>query len=442
MQNAKWGTSVVGSRMNVQEIKACRICGGERLALVASLGEQCVSGAFLACKSVTPEVPLVVVRCQRCGLVQLQHSVPPELMYKKYWYRSGVNQTMREHLKGIVEEAKARVKLEARDMVLDIGCNDGTLLEAYGVTPGPYDTIQMMGMDPAANMIELALAKGLPVVCDFFSAERYYSMMNKNQKPKIITSIAMFYDLEDPNRFVADIKEILHPEGIWVLEMSYLPTMLERNSFDTICHEHLEYYHLEPLEEMLLTNDLELVDVSLNDMNGGSFRVTVMHDDRLSEDAEGQERLQQMRADEMMLGLDSDGPYMNFRRNIEKVKCDVQLFLKSAKEAGKVVHGYGASTKGNTILQFCAVTQDLLPVIADRNESKWGHFTVGTNIPIISEAESRAAKPDYYFVLPWHFMAEFRMRETEFLARGGRFVLPLPMLAIDPGPTWTKCIAS
>jgi SAM-dependent methyltransferase len=413
--------------MNVSEIKACRLCDGTKLALVASLGEQCVSGAFLACKSVLPEVPLTVVRCLGCGLVQLQHSVPAELMYKKYWYRSGVNQTMRDHLKGIVDEAKGRVELKPGDMVLDIGCNDGTLLEAYGIRPGP-DTVQMMGMDPS-NMVQLALEKGLPVVCDYFSAESYGRMTS--QKAKIITSIAMFYDLEDPNRFVADIKKILHPDGVWVLEMSYLPTMLERNSFDTICHEHLEYYHLEPLELLFAANKLYVMDVTKNEMNGGSFRLTVKHADVPTDDEdEGYERISRMRAEEMMLALDTDGPYMNFRRNIEKIKGDVRMFLGGVKEAGKVVHGYGASTKGNTILQFCDITPELLPCIADRNESKWGHYTVGTNIPIISESESRAQKPDYYLVLPWHFMAEFRMRETEFLARGGRFVVPMPRLQV------------
>jgi len=414
--------------VNVKAIVACRLCGETALAEVVSLGEQSISGAFLACKSVQPEFPLELVRCRKCGLVQLLHTVPPELLYKKYWYRSGVNQTMRDHLAGIATEARARVKLEPHDMILDIGCNDGTLLQAYGIRPGP-DSQQLMGMDPASNMIQLALDKGLPVVCDFFSAERYHSMTSR--KAKIITSIAMFYDLDDPNQFVADIAEVLAPDGVWVLELSYLPSMIGLNSFDTICHEHLEYYHLEPLEQLLARHGLWAIDVTKNDMNGGSFRITVMHDDILSEDADGQERLQQMRADEVMLALDTDGPYSAFRQNIQKIRGDVQLFLRGAKDAGKLVHGYGASTKGNTILQYCGVTPDLLPAVADRNEAKWGHFTTGTNIPIISEHESRSLWPDYYFVLPWHFMGEFRNREKDFRDRGGRFVVPVPRLTVE-----------
>lgn len=423
-------TPETNEEIKFKAITCCRICGSTSLPLVATLGNQCVASAFLACKSVLPEVPLILVRCTDCGLVQLLHTVEAGQMYKKYWYRSGVNQTMRDHLAGIAKEAMSRVKLEPHDMILDIGCNDGTLLVSYGIKPSG-EGIQLMGMDPAANMCELALAKGMPVVCDFFSADRYYSMASN--KSKIITSIAMFYDLDDPNKFVEDIAKVLHPDGVWVLEMSYLPTMLERNSFDTICHEHLEYYHLESLEILLEKHGLGSVDVSRNDMNGGSFRITVRHRHHVNDMGvtnESSKRLNQMRADEFMMALNSDGPYMNFRRNIEKIKAEVKLFLKGAKEAGKLVHGYGASTKGNTILQFCGVTPDLLPAIADRNESKWGHFTVGTNIPIVSEEASRAAKPDYYFVLPWHFMEEFKQRETEFLASGGRFVVPMPNLAV------------
>lgn len=426
-------TPETNEEIKYKAITCCRICGSTSLPLVATLGNQCVASAFLACKSILPEVPLIVVRCNQCGLVQLLHTVEAGQMYKKYWYRSGVNQTMRDHLAGIAKEAMGRVKLEPHDMILDIGCNDGTLLASYGIKPGP-DSVQLMGMDPAANIIQLALDKGLPVVCDFFSADRYFSMMN--QRAKIITSIAMFYDLDDPNKFVADIAKVLHPEGVWVLEMSYLPTMLERNSFDTICHEHLEYYHLEPVEQLVAQHGLHVIDVTKNDMNGGSFRLTVMHKYNFTWSGwpDLVNRVNQVRADELMNALDSDGPYMNFRRNIEKIKADVQLFLRSAKEAGKLVHGYGASTKGNTILQFCGVTPDLLPAISDRNESKWGHFTVGTNIPIVSEEASRAAKPDYYFVLPWHFMDEFKKRETAFLARGGRFVVPMPNLTVITDP--------
>lgn len=406
----------------------CRICGSKALATVASLGEQALSGAFAKPEGKPPvqrRVPLTLVRCdptgdeRGCGLVQMRHSVPPQVLYSSYWYRSGVNQTMRDNLAGIAQTAEQLAGLQAGDLVLDIGCNDGTLLKAYR-TPG----IQRLGIDPS-NVVEHARAAGLQVVNDFFSAVALRSVYPE-QKPKVITSIAMFYDLENPHLFVRDIKESLHEQGIWVLELSYLPTMLEMNSFDTICHEHLEYYSLAPMERLFVEHDLEVVDVTLNNINGGSFRIFVGHAGRISPSAEAKARLQQLRLKEFEMALDTDAPYAVFRKNIKQIRKDLLAFLKKAKAQKKLVHGYGASTKGNTILQYCGITPGLVPAIADRNEDKWGSSTIATNIPIISEEESRKRRPDFYLVLPWHFIEEFKKRERDFLARGGRFLLPMP----------------
>lgn len=408
----------------------CRICGSKSLTPVVSLGDQFIAGAFTGPDGNPPmkrRIPLDLVRCDpaleqnACGLVQLKHSVPPKVLYRSYWYRSGINQTMRDNLAGIAHAGEDAVKLQAGDLVIDIGCNDGTLLKSYK-TQG----LRILGFDPATNIVEYAKANGVPVVNDFFSAEALRRVY-PDEKPKVITSIAMFYDLENPHKFVGDIKSILHERGIWILELSYLPTMLEMNSFDTICHEHLEYYALAPMERLFAEHDLEVLDVQLNFMNGGSFRIFVGHKGKLAKlSDEAQERVQNLRVQEFELALDTDQPYEIFRKQIEKIKKDVLDFLKKAKKAGKLVHGYGASTKGNTILQYCEITPDLMPAIADRNKDKFGSFTIGTHIPIISEEESRKQKPDYYFVLPWHFIDEMKKRETEFLARGGKFVLPMP----------------
>ena len=409
---------------------SCRICGSRALTPVVSLGDQFLSGAFAKPNGVPPvqrRVPLDLVRCDpaldenACGLVQLRHSVPPNVLYASYWYRSGVNQTMRDNLAGIANAAEATVKLKSGDLVLDIGCNDGTLLKSYK-TKG----IKRLGIDPS-NVVEHARAAGLQVVNDFFSAAALRSAY-PTQKPKVITSIAMFYDLENPHAFVRDIKSSLHEDGIWVLELSYLPSMLEMNSFDTICHEHLEYYSLAAMERLFAENGLEVWDVMLNDVNGGSFRIFVGHTGRVKPTEEARLRVQQLRLKEFDMAIDTDAPYATFRKEIELLKKQTLAFLKKAKAQKKLVHGYGASTKGNTTLQYYGITPDLMPAIADRNEDKWGSHTIGTNIPIISEEDSRKLKPDYYFVLPWHFINEFKRRETEFLARGGQFVLPMPKL--------------
>ncbi len=413
--------------------QTCRICGSPALTPVVSLGDQYISGAFAGPDGRPPvqrRTPLELVRCdpakdqQACGLVQLRHSVPPKVLYRSYWYRSGINQTMRDHLASITRMAASIAQPNAGDLVMDIGCNDGTLLKSYQ-TPG----LKILGFDPATNIVAYAKANGVPVVNDFFSAASF-RQASPDQKPKIITSIAMFYDLENPHSFVGDIKSILHEQGVWILELSYLPSMLEMNSFDTICHEHLEYYSLAPMERLLAEHDLEVLDVTLNDINGGSFCLAVGHAGRVNPTEAARERVQELRLKEFEMALDTDAPYAEFRKNIVKIKKDLLAFLKKAKTQKKLVHGYGASTKGNITLQYCGITPKLLPAVADRNPDKWGSHTIGTNIPIISEEDSRKKKPHYYLVLPWHFIDEFKQREQEFLAHGGKFLLPMPTVRL------------
>jgi len=410
--------------------QTCRLCGSRALTPVVSLGDQYIGGAFAKPDCTPPvqrRIPLDLVRCDpaldqdACGLVQMRHSVPPRVLYASYWYRSGVNQTMRDHLAGIAHMAEEIAGLKAGDLVLDIGCNDGTLLKSYRT-----EGIKRLGIDPS-NVVAHARAAGLQVVNDFFSASALSSAYPE-QKPKVITSIAMFYDLENPHAFVADIKDSLDEAGVWVVELSYLPSMLEINSFDTICHEHLEYYSLAPMERLLAEHGLEVIDVTLNGSNGGSFRVAAGHAGKIKPSDEARERVQQLRLREFEQAYDTDAPYALFRKNIGKIRKDIRAFLKKAKAQKKLVHGYGASTKGNTTLQFCGVTPDLLPAIADRNPDKFGTRTVGTNIPIISEEASRKLKPDFYLALPWHFIEEFKKREHEFLKRGGKFVMPMPQV--------------
>lgn len=408
----------------------CRICGSQALTPVADLGPQFISSLFGGPGGDPPikrRIPLELVRCDpshdqnACGLVQMLHTVPPRVLYHRYFYQSGINQSMRGHLASVAALAEQFIPLHAGEIILDIGCNDGTLLSSYS-TPG----LRLLGIDPS-DVALMAREKGLCVVNDFFSTQAFRSVYSED-KARVITSIAMFYDLEDPHAFVADIAACLRDDGIWILEQSYLPSMLQRNSFDTICHEHLEYYSLATLERLFGEHGLEVLDVRLNDVNGGSFQLVVGHAGKHPRHPERAKRVQDLRISEFELALDTDEPFARFRKNIETIRRDLKEFLTQARKEGKLVHGYGASTKGNTTLQFCDLTPDLLPAIADRNPRKWGTKTIGTNIPIISEEDSRAAAPDYYLVLPWHFLEEFKERESAFLARGGRFVICMPQV--------------
>lgn len=408
----------------------CRICGSSELLPIVDLGEQCIGSLFV--KGEVPPFllqpyPLQLVRCSgkdSCGLVQLKHTISPSVLYSHYGYQSGINERMRANLLDIVSQTEKLVGLKNGDTVLDIGCNDGTLLCSYQ-TQG----LDKLGFDPAQNIAAIAKGKKLNVINDFFSFETY-TKARPNVKAKVVTSIAMFYDLEDPSKFVRDVASLLADDGVWVIEQSYLPFMLARNSFDTICHEHLEYYSLKQIEWMLDRENLRIHKIEFNDINGGSFRLFICPSRLKAVEQLESFEINKIRENEKVLGLNTNAPYNAFRESSLKVGKDLRNLLIELKELGKSVYIYGASTKGNTILQFCDIDQNLIMKAADRNPDKWGRVTLGTNIPIISEEQARAENPDYFLVLPWHFFEVFKQREEAFLKRGGKFILPLPEVQI------------
>jgi len=416
--------------MHLTYRKTCRICGSSALTKVIDIGEQHLQGSFIKPgKEIPPlrKISTELVRCNpmedenACGLLQTVRSVPPEILYSAYWYRSGTNQTMRDHLKGIADDAVAIIgKNEAR--VLDIGCNDGTLLKNFPVA------YEKFGVDPSDVVQEVDA--GANIVQDFFPSVELSSIM-ADEPMDIITSIAMFYDLEDPPAFVKNVRDVLNEDGIWIIEMSYMPLMLEMNSYDTICHEHLEYYSFAVIEKLLTINGMKIVKVGFNDINGGSIRCYATHDANFSfKNLENIEAIEEIRQEEFDLELDTDKPYMNFQERIDRHKGELSALLKSLKQDGKKIHIYGASTKGNTILQWCGIDASIIDYAADRNPDKDGAKIIGTEIPIICEEKSRAMNPDYYLVLPWHFKTEFLEREEEALDKGTGFIFPLPNIEI------------
>jgi SAM-dependent methyltransferase len=416
--------------MHLIHRKTCRVCGSSALTKVIDLGEQHLQGSFVKPGKELPpmrKIPTVLMRCdptkdeKACGLLQMMTTVPPRILYAAYWYRSGTNQTMRDHLKGI---ALGAVELIGRRTahVLDIGCNDGTLLKYY---PKTY---RKFGVDPSDVAKEVK--GGITVVQDIFPSEE----LNKKRGGKkfdVITSIAMFYDLEDPVAFVQNVRQALADDGLWIFEMSYMPSMLKMNSYDTICHEHIEYYSLSVLENILHRAEMKMIKVGLNDINGGSIRCYATHKKNFKfKKHEFAQSLEALRQEEFDMELDTDKPYRNFQERINVHKQELNTLLKKLKSEGKQIHIYGASTKGNTILQWCAIDRATIDYAADRNLDKHGARTLGTDIPIISEAESRAMRPDYYLVLPWHFKQEFLKREKESLDKGVGMIFPLPAVEV------------
>jgi len=414
----------------VKEIHKCRICGNANLVSILHLGNQYLTGVFP--KNREQQVssgPLELVKCvedgtdKTCGLLQLKHSFNPDEMYgENYSYRSGVNQTMTLHLQAIVQNILNFIKLPSGALVVDIGSNDGTLLKAY-----PRDNISLVGIDPSGSKFRKYYPEYIKLTNDYFSASTFQAVYG-DKKAKIITSIAMFYDMESPLKFMQDVKEILAEDGVWVFEQSYMPSMLEQNAYDTICHEHLEYYGLRQIKWMTDRVGFKILTVELNNINGGSFCVTVAKQNSTYEPSF--ESMRALLQQEENKGLNTLNPYNDFKDRVFRHREELTKFFKEAKRAEQTILGYGASTKGNVILQFCGFDETDIPAIADRNPEKYGCFTPGTMIPIISEEEARQRKPDYFLPLPWHFKDEFIRREKQYLEDGGKFLFHLPNIEI------------
>lgn len=398
---------------------------------VLDLGNQYINDFVDHINLDAPRSPLELGIGETSGLLQLMTSVPSDMLYRQYWYRSGTNSTMPRQLGDIVNHVPAWVRLEAGDHVLDIGCNDGTLLKQYPAEP----KIVKVGIDPAKNIAPFGRE-----VCDLHANDYFtkstYLALTGNVKAKVITSIAMFYDLEDPHAFVEDIRECLDDRGVWILQLSYTPLMLKQNAFDNIVHEHIEYYTLTTIDRLIRKHDLKVLSVDFNDVNAGSIRVVVAHnrydgrDTTLFDRDIGEYQYNAVMAYEDKIGADRPEAVYDFRQRIEQRREQTIDLLTSLKKQGKTVYGYGASTKGNTLLQYYGIDSSLITAIAERQAFKVGKLTVGSWVPIISEEEMRAAKPDYLFVFPWHFFNEFYRREVDFLKRGGKFILPLPDLQV------------
>ena len=388
----------------------CRLCGSSNLHDIFSLGEQYVND-FVPQERVGKglKAPLDLVLCDQCSLLQLRHTAPQELLYTRYyWYRSGVTDKMRRALRDITEQIELMVPLKPGDVVLDIGANDGTMLATYTVAG-----ILRVGCEPANNLVDMLRKNADQVMHDFWDYEKYMELAKKRGfgKAKVVTAIGMFYDLEDPNKFIKDAQRALADDGIFVAQLMCLAPMIENNDLGNICHEHLEYYSLDSLKYLFETNGLEIFKIEKNDVNGGSYRIFARHykgtgiafEEKYSRD-----------------------DFMAFARRLEDNRKKCVEFIQGEVAKGKRVYVYGASTKGNVILQYYGLDHKLITAAAERSPEKWGKYTIGSWIPIVSEEEARKANPDYFLVLPWAFFDEFYKREEKWRLGGGKFIVPLP----------------
>ena len=399
----------------------CRVCYSPKLTFLFTLGDQYVNN-FLEKKedlARCPKAPLEMVFCENCTLVQLKHTAPQELLYAGfYWYKSGVTDTMKKALRDITHKAEQLQQLKAGDVVLDIGSNDGTMLRTYQV-PG----LITVGVEPANNLAEEGKVGITHHIHNFWTIQNYNKVLTK--KAKIVTAIGMFYDMEDPNQFVEDAKEALTQDGVFIAQLMCAKNMLDTNDVGNICHEHLEYYSFSSLEYLFNKNGLEVFDVEINEVNGQSYRIYARRQGAKTHEFPGApQRVAAIKAAEK--DLQTKKPYLDFYHRIEEQKHKCVNFIKHEVAKGKKVWVYGASTKGNVILQYYGLDHSIIEKAAERTQFKWGRYTVGSMIPIVSEDVARAAQPDYFLVLPYAFFKEMYEREAQWRANGGQFIVPLP----------------
>jgi len=407
-----------------KKISSCRICGNKVLTNFLNLGNQILTGVFPKekDKESVSSGPLELVKCNgenSCGLVQMQYSYSLSEMYgDNYGYRSGLNKSMVDHLHSKVSKIANSVKLNDDDLIIDIGSNDATTLKAY-----PQKKLDLVGIDPTGTKFNSYYPDNIKLIPDFFSSSLVKAKFG-NKKAKVVTSFSMFYDLEEPLTFMKEVYEILDSKGIWIFEQSYMPKMLEMNSFDTICHEHLEFYSLHQIKYMTDIVGFHIVEVDFNDINGGSFSITVR---KKIGDEQDEEKIKKILHQEIESGLSSMKPYEEFANRIDIATKKLIHFVKTQRAKGKMIAALGASTKGNVLLQYCNFTEDDISFIGEVNEEKLGCFTPGTFIPIISEKELLSKNPDYLIVLPWHFK-DFFINNKKFSKT--KLVFPLPEIEI------------
>ena len=397
-----------------KKVKKCLLCKNNNLKRIFSLGNLFISN-FVNKNNIYKglKAPLTLMYCSKCTLLQLSHIAPQEIMYKKfYWYRSGVTATMRDALKDIYKSSLKNINLHKNDVVLDIGANDGTLLKYYG-----DKNLKTIGCEPAKNLTSKLKKNCNYVLNDYWSYKKLNKILKekKLKKPKIITAIGMFYDLENPNKFIKDSALALDEKGIFIAQLMCLKSMIDKNDIGNICHEHLEFYSLKSLKYLFESNGLEIFKIEENDINGGSYRIFCRKFNKGS------------------IKLPKENVLTSVKKFVKRVKMNKSItmkFINKEIKKGKKIFLYGASTKGNTVLQYYNINSNKIPFASERSPEKWGKYTIGTGVKIISETEARKLNPDYFFVTPWGFINEFVKRESAWLKKGGKFILPFPRFKI------------
>ena len=390
---------------NVKEINSCRICGSNEFIKIFDMGELKINAFMTEPNTDIGSAPLTLLHCCHCDLIQLSHTVREQDLYKNYWYLSRLNKKIVDNLQSIVQDVCLETEVDQGDLVLDIGANDGTLLSFYN-----SDLVIRVGCDPAEN-IHGELEKNCDIMIgDFFNLANWQNKMG-DKKAKIVTTVAMFYDLDDPNSFVNDIKSILHEDGVWLCQLMTARPMIDTNDLGNVIHEHIEYYTYKSLVNLMDRHNLEIYQVRENDINGGSYQLFIRHKESGSIDYPEDitpERIKQ------------------WADNIHANRENTMQFIRQEAARGKKIYIMGASTKGNTIMQYYNLDGNIISGAAEIHPDKIGKYLVGSDIPIVHEDEAKQ-KADYFLVFPFHFKELFVNRILkDWIADGGKLIFCTP----------------
>jgi len=420
---------MLSTNNKISYLESCKICGNKKLKKVLKLNEQYISATFVKSntendlKKIKTHLNLSLCiqdgNLSNCGHLQLNEIMNPDLLYRNYFYRSSTNDTMKKDLKNVVERVLEIVKPDPQDIVVDIGSNDCTLLNYY------QKELILVGFEPAKNIKFIDEGKNIKIFSNYFNAQNFIE--NFGEKAKIITSCAMFYDLENPKKFVQDIKNIMDKNGIWCVQISYLLLMIKNLNFYDICHEHLSYYSIDSFEKLIEQFDLKIFYAETNKVNGGSIRFYVCKKEcKKYNQKKFQDKLDTLRQEENKYHLKDENTFFNFQKKIDRLKNKINSYINNIIKDKKIVLALGASTKGNILLQHFGLGKDKIPFISERNSSKVGLRCLGTDIELISEEKARSMKPKAMLVLPWYFKEEIIKREKKYIEEGGKLIFPMP----------------
>lgn len=404
----------------------CRICGSKKLYQFLDLDAMPIPNGFLTrgeLKRKEPYYPLGVYVCEECSLVQLTHVVPPDIMFKNYLYIPSTSSTMLSHFKTMADDITEELSLSNKDLVIDIGSNDGTLLGFF-----KENEVKVLGIDPATNLTQVARLRGIESIDDFFTSELAKKVKKEKGKAKIITATNVVAHIDNIHDLCEGVSELLDKDGVFITEFPYFGDLLDKNEFDTIYHEHLSYFAIRPLVELFKSHNMRIVDIKKLSIHGGSIRVYVV---KSTSKRKQSKIVQEFIENELLKKLNTRMPYEDFSRRVAVIKRDLVDYLKKLKKDGKKIVGYGASAKGNVLLNYCNIDTKLLDYIVDSIHYKQGRYTPGTHVPIYPETRLQKDMPHYTLLLAWNFADEIIRKQSKYREKGGQFIITIPYLRIE-----------